>query len=192
MPAPLFYLFAAVTLIFGIMVVTSRNPVSSALSLVGCFTGLAALFISLDAYFIGIIQILVYAGAVMVLFLFIIMLLDIKSETIKAPRMGLLAGGVALALLFTVQMFTLFSGYEEGKVALADRPLQLAEAAKTTQLKGTQDDLKSGTLPDTKLMGETLFHQYPFHLQVVALLLLAGTVGVVVLSRRDKDKEDAA
>ncbi len=192
MPAPLFYLFAAVVLIFGIMVVTARNPVSSALSLVVCFTGLAALFISLDAYFIGIIQILVYAGAVMVLFLFIIMLLDIKSEEVKLPRFGVLAGGVALALLFTVQMFTLFSGYEEGRVALADRPLQLETAAKDAPLRGIQDDLKNGTLPDTKLVGYTLFHKYRFHLQAVALLLLAGTVGVVVLSRRDKDKEDAA
>lgn len=192
MPAPLFYFFAAITLIFGIMVVTSRNPVSSALSLVMCFSGLAALFISLDAYFIGTIQILVYAGAVMVLFLFIIMLLDIKTEAVKVPRMGILAGGVALALLFTVQMFTLFAGYEEGKVALADRPLKLEEAAATAPLKGIQEELKSGTLPDTKLMGYTLFHKYPFHLQAVALLLLAGTVGVVVLSRREKDKEDAA
>ena len=190
MPAPLFYFFAAITLIFGIMVVTSRNPVSSALSLVMCFSGLAALFISLDAYFIGIIQILVYAGAVMVLFLFIIMLLDIKSEEVKVPRLGILAGGVALALLFTVQMFTLFAGYEDGKVTLAERPLALEAAAKDAQLTGIQEDLKSGTLPDTKLMGYTLFHKYPFHLQAVALLLLAGTVGVVVLSRRDKVNDE--
>jgi len=192
MPAPLFYLFAAITLIFGIMVVTARNPVSSALSLVVSFAGLAALFISLDAYFIGIIQILVYAGAVMVLFLFIIMLLDIKSEEVKTPRMGILAGGIALALLFVVQMFSLFSAFDDGKVALADRPLNLEQAAAEAPLKGIQDELKSGTLPDTKLVGYTLFQKYPFHLQIVALLLLAGTVGVVVLSRRDKDKEDAA
>ena len=80
MPPLLFYLLAAITLGFGLMVVTARNPVSSALALASCFVGLAALFVSLDAYFIGTIQILVYAGAVMVLFLFIIMLLDIKAE----------------------------------------------------------------------------------------------------------------
>lgn len=192
MPAPLFYLFAAVVIVFGLLVVTCRNPVASALSLVVSFSGLAALFISLDAYFIGIIQILVYAGAVMVLFLFIIMLLDIKAEEVKTPRLGMLAGGVALALLLTVQMFMLFSGFKEGKVALSERPLNLPEAAANTELAGIKDDLRKGTLPDTKLMGETLFHKYPFHLQAVGLLLLAGTVGVVVLSKRDKDKEDAA
>ena len=81
MPALLFYLFALITLGFGLMVVLARNPVTSALSLAMSFVGLAALFISLDAFFIGTIQILVYAGAVMVLFLFIIMLLDIKGES---------------------------------------------------------------------------------------------------------------
>ena len=71
----LFYFFATIMLGFGVAVVLNRNPVASALCLVVSFLGLASLFVSLDAYFIGIIQILVYAGAVMVLFLFIIMLL---------------------------------------------------------------------------------------------------------------------
>ncbi|HRH97705.1 MAG TPA: NADH-quinone oxidoreductase subunit J, partial [Prosthecobacter sp.] len=68
MPPLLFYLFALITLGFGFMVVTGRNPVTCALSLAASFVGLAALFLSLDAYFIATIQILVYAGAVMVLF----------------------------------------------------------------------------------------------------------------------------
>ncbi len=74
MPPFLFWTFALLMLVFGAAVVVNRNPVASALSLVVSFLGLAALFMSLDAYFIGIIQVLVYAGAVMVLFLFIIML----------------------------------------------------------------------------------------------------------------------
>ncbi len=76
----LFWIFALLTLIFGAAVVINRNPVASALSLVVSFLGLAALFMSLNAYFIGIIQVLVYAGAVMVLFLFIIMLLNLRAE----------------------------------------------------------------------------------------------------------------
>jgi len=76
MPSFLFWFFAIVMLVFGAAVVINRNPIASALSLVVCFLGLSALFMSLDAFFIGIIQVLVYAGAVMVLFLFIIMLLD--------------------------------------------------------------------------------------------------------------------
>src|SRR5215216_157280 len=104
MPAALFYLFAAMTLLFGIGVVVCRNPVASALSLVMSFAGLAALFISLDAYFIGVIQILVYAGAVMVLFLFIIMLLDIKVEALRKMNAPAVAGGIVLALAFVVQL----------------------------------------------------------------------------------------
>src|SRR5215211_692456 len=76
----LFWIFAVLTVIFGAAVVLNRNPVASALSLVVSFLGLSALFMSLDAFFVGIIQVLVYAGAVMVLFLFIIMLLDIGAE----------------------------------------------------------------------------------------------------------------
>ena len=76
----LFWIFAVLTVIFGAAVILNRNPVASALSLVVSFLGLSALFMSLDAFFVGIIQVLVYAGAVMVLFLFIIMLLDIRLE----------------------------------------------------------------------------------------------------------------
>src|SRR5678810_1119337 len=76
----LFWIFAVLTVIFGAAVVLNRNPVASALSLVVSFLGLSALFMSLDAVFVGIIQVLVYAGAVMVLFLFIIMLLNIRAE----------------------------------------------------------------------------------------------------------------
>ena len=75
------------------MVVLNRNPVASALSLVVSFLALAALYVSLDAYFIGVIQILVYAGAVMVLFLFIIMLLDLKAESRR--RMSIFRPSVA-------------------------------------------------------------------------------------------------
>jgi NADH-quinone oxidoreductase subunit J len=94
MPPLLFYLLALITLGFGFMVVTGRNPVTCALSLAACFVGLAALFLSLDAYFIGTIQILVYAGAVMVLFLFIIMLLDIKAEEGKKLNLAPVISGV--------------------------------------------------------------------------------------------------
>ncbi|PYK04971.1 MAG: NADH-quinone oxidoreductase subunit J, partial [Verrucomicrobia bacterium] len=93
MPPFLFWVFALLMLIFGVAVVINRNPVASALSLVVSFLGLAALFMSLDAYFIGIIQVLVYAGAVMVLFLFIIMLLDLRAEERRRVNWLTLSGG---------------------------------------------------------------------------------------------------
>ncbi len=192
MPPLLFYFFAMITLAFGLLVIVLRNPVGSAMSLVVSFAGLAALFVSLDAYFIGTIQILVYAGAVMVLFLFIIMLLDIKSEEEKSPKVSAIAGGLLLAALFIFQTVTLVNGYPAGKAKLADTPLKPGLAAETAVLPTIKNDLRplaagvKPTLPDAKLMGETLFTKYPFHLQVIGLLLLVGTVGVVVLSRREK------
>ncbi|MBO0696446.1 MAG: NADH-quinone oxidoreductase subunit J, partial [Verrucomicrobia bacterium] len=95
----LFWIFAFLTLIFGAAVVINRNPVASALNLVVSFLGLAALFMSLNAYFIGIIQVLVYAGAVMVLFLFIIMLLNLRAEETRQINWVSTAGGLAVALI---------------------------------------------------------------------------------------------
>jgi NADH-quinone oxidoreductase subunit J len=190
MPPLLFYLLALITLGFGFMVVTGRNPVSCALSLAACFVGLAALFLSLDAYFIGVIQILVYAGAVMVLFLFIIMLLDIKAEEGKKLNLPAIVSGVLVAVLLVLQIITVVSSSGIAKKSSANTPLALTEAAgklgRAAALPTITNDLKEGTLPDAKLIGFTLFDQYGFHLQVVGLLLLVGTIGVVVLSKRER------
>src|SRR3954470_24717776 len=98
MPSPLFWIFALLMLVFGAAVIVNRNPVASALSLVVSFLGLAALFVSLDAFFIGVIQVLVYAGAVMVLFLFIIMLLDLRAEERRSINLVAFIGGSVVAL----------------------------------------------------------------------------------------------
>lgn len=191
MPSLFFYLFAAITLGFGLLVVTARNPVTSALSLAMSFVGLAALFLGLDAYFIGTIQILVYAGAVMVLFLFIIMLLDIKAEEGKKPNLPAVAGGVVLAVLLSLQIITVSTSFNAGSVQIKDAPLALEAAGESAKLATIANDLKAGSLPDAKLMGLTLFQKYGFHLQAVGLLLLVGTIGVVVLSKREKGARNA-
>lgn len=189
MPPLLFYLLALITLGFGFLVVTGRNPVTCALSLAASFTGLAALFLSLDAYFIGIIQILVYAGAVMVLFLFIIMLLDIKAEEGKQLNLSPVISGILVAVLLAIQIAAVVTTSGIGQKNAQNTPLALADAAGKlgkAALPTITKDLKEGTLPDVKLIGFTLFDQYGFHLQVVGLLLLVGTIGVVVLSKREK------
>src|SRR5438045_8502060 len=107
----LFWIFAVLTVIFGAAVVLNRNPVASALSLVVSFLGLSALFMSLDAYFLGIIQVLVYAGAVMVLFLFIIMLLNIRAEERRRINWVTSAAGIAVALAFLIQTFLLITRF---------------------------------------------------------------------------------
>ena len=181
----LFYIFALIAVGFGACVVIFRNPVASALSLVMSFSGLAALFISLDAFFIGVIQILVYAGAVMVLFLFIIMLLDIKAEEHRKLNIPAAIGGGLLAVIFLLQLTVVLGKHEFGNQTLQGTPIRYAEAAEKQKLETIKADLRRETLPDTKLVGQTLFERYGLQIQLVGALLLSGAVGVVMLCKRE-------
>ncbi|MEM7144990.1 MAG: NADH-quinone oxidoreductase subunit J [Verrucomicrobiota bacterium] len=171
MPPTLFYLFAAISLLGGIGVVVNRNPVVCAFSMVISFIGLAALFISLNAYFIGIVQILVYAGAIMVLFLFIIMLLDIKYEKERKYNLLGIAGGVIVVVFFFIQFASVLNKFEEGKEPIP-------AMAQVTNDAGEK-------VSDVTQLGLTIFRDFNYPLQVVAVLLLVATIGVVVLSRRE-------
>jgi NADH-quinone oxidoreductase subunit J len=180
----LFWLFATVMLIGGCAVIAFRNPVSSALSVVACFVGLAGLFIGLSAFFVGIIQILVYTGAVMVLFLFIIMLLDLKDEQKRAKALAPLAAGIGLAVAFVVQLAGILSRTAD-KTAPSLNAETLGNAAGNFE-PGTKiaTALEDGRLPDVHLIGHTLFTQYNLPFQILGVLLLVATVGVVVLSKK--------
>jgi NADH-quinone oxidoreductase subunit J len=186
-----FTICSAVMLTFGVMVVVNRNPVTCALSLVASFLGLAALFVSLDAFFIGVVQILVYAGAVMVLFLFIIMLLDLKAEERRKINLVPVLGGGVLTAALVMQLVAVLNTFEPGKRRLLDVPLDYAAAAaaRPERAEGAtdsiKDDLAENTLPDVKLLGEKLFTEFPLHLQITGVLLLVSTVGVVILSKRE-------
>jgi NADH-quinone oxidoreductase subunit J len=164
MPTVLFWFFAIVMLIFGALVVINRNPIASALSLVVCFLGLAALFMSLDAFFIGIIQVLVYAGAVMVLFLFIIMLLDLRAEEGRRINWIASAGGIVVAFSLLVQI--------------------LAVIGRTHMAKQFFPPLAAPAADDVRNVGLLLFGNYNMPFQVIAVLILVATVGVIVLSKR--------
>ena len=120
MQSILFYFFAILMVGFGLGVVVTRNPVASALCLVVSFLGLAALFVTLDAFFIGIIQVLVYAGAVMVLFVFIIMLLDLKAEEKRKFNLPSLGAGILIALLVGGQIAMAVSTLSVGAQAKPD------------------------------------------------------------------------
>jgi NADH-quinone oxidoreductase subunit J len=163
--APLFFwFFSALMLGFACAVVVNRNPVASALSLVVSFGGLAALFVMLDAYFVATIEILVYAGAVMVLFLFIIMLLDLKAEQRRKFNIGALIGGAVVAAAFVAQLVAII-----GQVPFGNRPFP------------TLPD----RLDDVHNVGYLLFSGYNLPFQVVGVLLLVASIGVVVLSKRE-------
>jgi NADH-quinone oxidoreductase subunit J len=160
----LFWLFAFIMLVFGAAVIINRNPIASALSLVICFMGLSALFMSLDAFFIGIIQVLVYAGAVMVLFLFIIMLLDLRREQLRKLNIVAIAGGIAVAMAFFLQIYFVI-----GQLSAARHPFPPL-AAKT-------DDVHN--------VGLLLFTNYTLPFQIIGVLVLVATIGVIVLSKRE-------
>jgi NADH-quinone oxidoreductase subunit J len=190
MPSPFFYIFAAMMLSGGLMVIFMRNPVSSALSMVLSFIGLAGIFIGLNAYFVGILQILVYAGAIMVLFIFIIMLLDVKDEE-SHPRKGLaITAGVLIPVALIIQLAGVILTDDKSPSA---PPLTLeAAAADYNQESVIHKKLMSGSLPDVHLIGRKLFTEYNFPLQVIAVLLLVATVGCVALSKKTSSSKDGA
>jgi NADH-quinone oxidoreductase subunit J len=165
MPAPLFWIFVVIMLFFGGMVVVNRSPVASAMSLVVCFLGLAALYISLDAFFLGVIQILVYAGAVMVLFLFIIMLLDLKAEQRRHFNLIAMFGGIVVVVLFVKVLFDVCYSFQGGNAVFP--AIHNAEHGDTWQV------------------GMALFQQYKLPLQMIGALVVVASVGAVLLSKRE-------
>jgi NADH-quinone oxidoreductase subunit J len=163
--AVLFYLFAALTLGCGLLVVAnpfSRNPVTSAMFLALTIVSLAGLFVLLHAFFLAAVQVLVYAGAVIVLFLFVIMLLDPKEEAQRRARKpGLVAALVLVAAI-------LYAGLRS---IGAPRP---AANLSGPAVEGA-----------TVALGKLLFTQYLLPFEVVSVLLLVAMVGVVLLSKKD-------
>lgn len=160
-----FWIFALLTLVFGVGVVANRNPVASALSLVVSFLGLAALFVSLNAYFVGIIQVLVYAGAVMVLFLFIIMLLNIQAEERRRINWIAAGGGTCVAIVLLIQIIFAIGHFEPARKAFPP--------------------LSASTTDDVRSIGAVLFSNYNLPFQIIGVLVLVATIGVVLLSKRE-------
>jgi len=150
---------------FGAAVVINRNPIASALSLVVSFLGLSVLFVLLNAFFIGVIQVLVYAGAVMVLFLFIIMLLDLRAEKIRKINWLTFGGGVFVSLSLLIQILAVI-----GSTKMAKQPFP---------------PLASPRMDDVRNVGLLLFENYNLPFQVIAVLVLVATIGVIVLSKRE-------
>jgi NADH-quinone oxidoreductase subunit J len=160
----LFYIFAALTLVCALLVVAnpfSRNPVTSAMFLVLAIGFMAGLFVLLNAFFLAAVQILVYAGAVMVLFLFVIMLLNVKEEERRPYRK--LAIAMALAAAGTIAALIL----------------------KVVDQSGVGAGLKPSLEGGTRELGRLLFTQYLLPFEIVSVILLVAMVGVVLLSKKD-------
>ena len=161
----LFIILAGLTVISAFLVVAnpfSRNPVTSALFLVITLISLSGLYILLGAYFLGAVQILVYAGAVMVLFLFVVMLLNVKEEEVLKTSLGRwIAAGVAATGLASF-LIGAYSG--------------------ASQKLGSMGNSMPG---EAKSLGKILFTQYLLPFEIMSILLLVAMVGVVLLSKRN-------
>jgi len=164
----LFYVFAAISVLASALVIAQRNPIYSVLLLIASFGALSGLYVLLDAPFVAVIQIIVYAGAIMVLFLFVVMLLNAPHEetvydehTHPLMRPGPKRFGTLLAAVLIVELV----------LALTKR--------------GESGVSPGGAVISVNTIGQLLFTEYAFAFEVTSVLILVAMVGAVVLARRD-------
>ena len=166
MDAILFLLFAAIAVVCGINVVVQTHPISSALSLVGVMGSLAALYLLLGGEFIAAAQLIVYAGAIMVLFIFVIMLLNAGKERKLPRRLWVTYAGLPLLAIFI------------GIVAFViNRMLPVTEGVKFGAM----------THGSPQEIGRSLFQTYVLPFEVTSVLILIAILGAVVLARKEVD-----
>ena len=162
-----FYVFAAVLVLSALMVITARNPVHSVLFLILAFFNAAGLFVLLQAEFIAMILVIVYVGAVAVLFLFVVMMLDInfsdlRKGAMKQVPMGLMTGGILL-----LELTTIFSAW------------QFSPDMKKNLLSPTPEGVSN-----TEALGRLIYTDYAFVFQASGLVLLVAMIGAIVLTHR--------
>ena len=171
MDALFFWLFAAVAIVASVLVVGQRNPMYSVLLLIVSFAALSGLYVLLNAPFMAVVQIIIYAGAIMVLFLFVVMLLNVSREEDEgneaAPRLLIGPGprrfGAVLALVLAVQLIWALR-------MIADAPF--GEASETTS--------------SMSAIGLRLFREYAFAFEATSILILVAMVGAVVIARKER------
>nr|CAA6829965.1 MAG: NADH-ubiquinone oxidoreductase chain J (EC [uncultured Thiotrichaceae bacterium] len=162
----LFYLFSAILLLAGISMVTVRNPVYAALSLIVCFFTSAAIWITLEAEFLGIVLVLVYVGAVMVLFLFVIMMLDVNHNHLREGFVKYLPVGLLVAVIIAAEMILVLNsgGFDADKYMQAQR--------------------HDADYSNTKALGEVLYQQYLYPFEIAGVILLVAIVAAITLTLR--------
>lgn len=162
-----FYLFAAVMLLSALMVITARNPVHSVLFLILGFFNAAGLFILLGAEFIAMILVIVYVGAVAVLFLFVVMMLDISFTALRKGAMQYVPVGLAIGAVLLTELFMLYGAWQFAPGAAANLAAPLTEG-----------------VTNTAQLGTLLYTHYVFAFQVAGLILLVAMMGAIVLTHR--------
>ncbi len=164
-----FYLFAAVTVAAATMVIASRNPVHSVLFLILAFFSSAGLFVLMGAEFLAMILVIVYVGAVAVLFLFVVMMLDINFVELRQGFLQYLPVGGLVGLILLVELFLIAGGWVSAPNA--------AQVASTPIVEG---------VTNTRAIGQVLYTKYIYLFQVAGLILLVAMIGAIVLTLRHR------
>ena len=164
-----FYLFACVAIASAVMVISSRNPVHSVLFLILCFFNAAGLFILLGAEFLAMILVVVYVGAVAVLFLFVVMMLDVDFVQLRQGMLNYLPVGGTIGLIVLVELALVV-----GTWAISSEALTAAAAP------------SSGAVTNTEALGQILYTKYVYFFQAAGLVLLVAMIGAIVLTLRHK------
>lgn len=159
-----FLLFAAASVISALAVVLARNPVHSALALMACFLQISAIFVLLEAPLLAVIQIFVYVGAIMVLFLFVIMMIDVREAVLQRFMPGGNLSALVLIVLLGIEMLAL--------VLWSDRFAVTAPAA-----------MSAGG--EIRQLSKILFADYLLPFEAASVILLAALVGAIVLARKE-------
>ena len=167
----LFYAFSALLLFAAFRVITSRNPVYAALYLVLAFFQAAAIWILLKAEFLAISLVLVYVGAVMVLFLFVVMMLDINTDSIRQGFWKHFPLAAGIGALISLEMATVLMG-----------GFRLSEEPKTPQVLGQA----ATQVSNTKELGKLLYTAYLYPLQIAAFILLVAVISAIALTLRER------
>jgi NADH-quinone oxidoreductase subunit J len=165
----LFYLFAAISVISSLGVIGQRNPMYSVLLLIGSFISLAGLYIGLDSPFVAVTQIVVYAGAIMVLFLFVVMLLNAPREDV-APGAQIPVGGGVKAF--------------GAVLALGLAGMLVWALSRLTSMPIAVDAQAAGRVASVRDIGLMLFRDHAFAFEVTSILILVAMVGAVVLAKK--------
>ena len=167
-----FYLFAAITIAAGVMVISTRNPVHSVLFLILAFFNSAGLFILMGAEFLAMILVVVYVGAVAVLFLFVVMMLDINFVQMREGFMQYLPLGAMIGLILLVELVLIGTAWVISPLAgdLASVPA-----------------VPAGELENTRAIGNVLYTDYIYLFQAAGLILLVAMIGAIVLTLRQRE-----
>lgn len=171
LPAAAFWLFAAITVFSGLMVISSKNPVHSVLWLILAFFSAAGLFVLMGAEFLAMLLVIVYVGAVAVLFLFVVMMLDVNFVELRQGFMQNLPIGIVVGLLLLAELGTLGVAWTFGD------DIARNAASPTPAVEQVEN---------TRALGEIIYTDYIFIFQTAGLILLVAMIGAIVLTHRER------